>query len=69
MSLFVYAHHGVTLYPLVYVIDILFAGSSSALINDLISELNAKFALKHLSKPEHFLGIKGHTSIKKWHVE
>lgn len=32
-------------------------GSSTKLISDLISKLNAKFALKHLGKPDYFFGI------------
>ncbi|MCH79675.1 retrovirus-related Pol polyprotein from transposon TNT 1-94, partial [Trifolium medium] len=56
-SLFVYNHNGVTLYVLVYVDDILLTGSSSAILHDLIGKLNAQFALKHLGKPDYFLGI------------
>jgi histone deacetylase 1/2 len=56
-SLFVYNHHGVTLYVLVYVDDILLTGSSSTILHDLIDRLHSQFALKHLGKPDYFLGI------------
>jgi histone deacetylase 1/2 len=56
-SLFVYTHKGITLYVLVYVDDILLTGSSSTLLHDLICKLNSKFALKHMGKPDYFLGI------------
>jgi histone deacetylase 1/2 len=56
-SLFIYTHKGITLYVLVYVDDILLTGSSSTLLHDLIHKLNSKFALKHMGKPDYFLGI------------
>jgi histone deacetylase 1/2 len=59
-SLFVYNHKGITLYVLVYVDDILLTGSSSTLLQDLISKLNSQFALKHMGKPDYFLGIEVH---------
>lgn len=40
-----------------YVDDILITGSTTSLISDLIRKLNATFALKHLSKPDYFLGL------------
>lgn len=42
---------------LVYVDAILIRGTSSTLIHDLITKLQAEFALKHLVKPTCFLGI------------
>lgn len=56
-SLFIYNSKGVKLYALVYVDDILITGSSSSLIHDLIAKLQSHFALKHLGKPEYFLGL------------
>jgi histone deacetylase 1/2 len=56
-SLFVYKHKGVTMYVLVYVDDILLTGSSTPILHDLITKLHAQFALKHMGKPDYFLGI------------
>jgi histone deacetylase 1/2 len=56
-SLFVYNHKGVTMYVLVYVDDILLTGSSSTILHDLIAKLNSQFALKHMGRPDYFLGI------------
>lgn len=58
--LFVYNHHSLTLYVLVYVNDILIIGSSSNLIHELINKLHSKFALKKLGVPKYFLGIEVH---------
>lgn len=57
-SLFIYNNHGVTLYAFMYVDDILIKCSSSKPIANLISKLNATFALKQLGRPDYFLGIK-----------
>lgn len=56
-SLFVYSSQGVQLFVLVYVDDILITGPTTSLIHDLIKKLNATFALKHLGKPDYFLGL------------
>ncbi|CAJ2673651.1 unnamed protein product [Trifolium pratense] len=56
-SLFVYSHQGVTMYVLVYVDDILLTGSSSPILHDLIAKLHSQFALKHMGRPDYFLGI------------
>lgn len=45
-SLFIYSKHGTTSYVLIYDDDILIIGSSATLVQDLITQLNAKFALK-----------------------
>lgn len=46
-----------TLFVLVYVDDIIITGSSSPMIHDLITKLNAKFALKQLGDLDYFLGL------------
>jgi histone deacetylase 1/2 len=56
-SLFVYSHKGITLYVLIFVDHILLTGSSKSLLLDLIRKLNTSFALKHMGKPDYFLGI------------
>lgn len=55
--LFIISNHGVTLYALVYVDEILITGSCSKLITALIDKLNATFSLKQLGRPDYFLGI------------
>lgn len=52
-----YHNKGIQLYASVYVDDILITGSSPQLVQDLITKLQSHFALKHLGKPEYFLGI------------
>lgn len=49
--------NGETRYILVYVDDIIIIGSSSCMITQLISSLNAKFALKDPGQLSYFLGI------------
>jgi len=56
-SLFVYSSLGVVIYILIYVDDIILTGSSATLLQQLISQLNAIFALKQLGDLEYFLGI------------
>lgn len=58
--LFVYNHHNIELYALIYVDDILIIGSSFKLIHALIHKLHDKFALKRLGTPQYFLGIEVH---------
>ena len=57
-SMFVYYNNSVMLVVLVYVDDITVTGSSSLLIEQLMSSLNSCFAFKDLGPLNFFLGIK-----------
>ena len=56
-SLFIFDHHGVIIYMLVYVDDIVLAGSSSAAVEKLVTTLSGSFPVKDLGRLEYFLGI------------
>ena len=56
-SLFIYKIASHNVYLLVYVDDIIIAGSSGQLIQHLTSQLNSKFSLKQLGLLDYFLGI------------
>ena len=56
-SLFIFHHQGVTIYMLVYVDDIVIAGSSAAAIERLVHTLSSTFPIKDLGRLEYFLGI------------
>jgi histone deacetylase 1/2 len=56
-SLFIFAHQGVVIYMLVYVDDIVLAGSSSSAIERLVATLSRSFPIKDLGRLEYFLGI------------
>ena len=56
-SMFVYCKGSTMLLVLVYVDDIIVTGSNNLLMNQLISSLNACFALKDLGALDFFLGI------------
>lgn len=56
-SLFIHHKPGVTLYLLVYVDDIIVAGSSPAEVSTLIGTLSARFSLKDLECLNYFLGV------------
>lgn len=56
-SLFTYTNGNTRIYTLVYVDDIILTGSFSSMITELITKLNAKFALKQLGVLDYFLGI------------
>ncbi|XP_071683216.1 uncharacterized protein [Lolium perenne] len=56
-SLFIFDHHGVTIYMLVYVDDIVLAGSSTAAIERLVQTLSSTFPINDLGRLEYFLGI------------
>lgn len=45
------------IYVLIYVDDIILTGSSSSLLQSIISKLSSIFALKNLGQLEYFLGI------------
>jgi histone deacetylase 1/2 len=59
-SLFIYHKHGVTIYMLVYVDDIILVSSSEEATNVLLKDLSEKFALKDLGDLHFFLGIEVH---------
>ncbi|RVW19932.1 Retrovirus-related Pol polyprotein from transposon RE1 [Vitis vinifera] len=61
-SMFVYCNNSAMLVVLVYVDDIIVTGSSSLLIEQLISSLNSCFALKDLGPLNFFLGIESMAS-------
>jgi histone deacetylase 1/2 len=56
-SLFIFAHAGVVVYMLVYVDDIVLAGSSSVAVEKLVATLSGSFPIKDLGRLEYFLGI------------
>lgn len=56
-SLFVYCAHGVTLYFLVYVDDIILTGNNDAFIGAFIQHLADRFSLKDFGPLHHFLGV------------
>jgi hypothetical protein len=57
ISLFYYNKGSVTILLLVYVDDIIVAGSSASVVSDLLSALQNDFALKDLDYLYYFLGI------------
>ncbi|KAM0003914.1 putative RNA-directed DNA polymerase [Helianthus debilis subsp. tardiflorus] len=56
-SLFIYQHHNVTCYLLVYVDDIVLTGSDTSFLESFIRSLGHKFSIKDLGLLHHFLGI------------
>jgi histone deacetylase 1/2 len=56
-SLFVFTQGGVQLYMLVYVDDIVIAGSSPVAIDRLVAALSASFPIKDLGALDFFLGL------------
>jgi hypothetical protein len=56
-SLFIYKRHGVTMFLLVYVDDIIVTSSCLATVSALLKDLNSEFALKDISDLHYFLGI------------
>lgn len=56
-SLFVYHQHGIIIYFIIYVDDIILIGNNSAFLANFVSTLAAKFSLKELGRLGHFLGI------------
>jgi hypothetical protein len=57
ISLFYYKKGVTTMFILVYVDDIIIASSSSSVVDALLRDLNANFALKDLDPLHYFLGI------------
>jgi hypothetical protein len=56
-SLFFYDHHGFQIYMLVYVDDIVIAGSSQADVDRVVATLSGTFPIKDLGRLDYFLGI------------
>lgn len=60
ISLFIYWHHNVTIYFLVYVDDVILTGSNMEALTQLIHTLSVNFHLKYLGSLHYFLGIECH---------
>jgi histone deacetylase 1/2 len=56
-SLFIFTQHGVQIYMLVYVDDIVIAGSTPAAVDRLVASLSETFPIKDLGTLEYFLGL------------
>lgn len=56
-SLFIYGKHGVSIYLLIYVDDIIVASSSDKAVEALLKDLRLDFALKDLGALHYFFGI------------
>ena len=56
-SLFIYKHDNATTYFLVYVDDLLLTGNNDNFISQFKATIVAKFSLKDLWRPSHFLGV------------
>jgi histone deacetylase 1/2 len=56
-SLFIYHHDGVTILMLVYVDDIVIAGSSCSVVDHLLRNLSSSFPIKDLGTLRYFLGL------------
>jgi hypothetical protein len=56
-SLFIYKKHGVTMFLLVYVDDIIVTSSSSVVVDVVLKDLALEFALKDLGDFHYLLGI------------
>jgi histone deacetylase 1/2 len=57
VSLFVYKRHGVTIFMLVYVDDIIVVSSTAQAVDRLLVQLRQSFPVKDLGKLGYFLGI------------
>ena len=56
-SLFIFSQGDVHIYMLVYVDDIVIAGSTSAVVDRLVQSLSDSFPIKDLGQLEYFLGL------------
>ena len=56
-SLFIFSHGAVQIYMLVYVDDIVIAGSTPAAVDRLVQSLSDSFPIKDLGPLEYFLGL------------
>ncbi|KAM3297166.1 hypothetical protein ACQJBY_039175 [Aegilops geniculata] len=56
-SLFIFSHGAIQIYMLVYVDDIVIAGSTPHVVDCLVQSLSASFPIKDLGRLEYFLGL------------
>jgi len=63
-SLFIHKAHGITIFVLIYVDDIIITSSHPAAVSQLISDVHASFALKDLGSLNFFLGVEA-----SWHSD
>ncbi|GJY38368.1 retrovirus-related pol polyprotein from transposon TNT 1-94, partial [Tanacetum coccineum] len=56
-SLFIYNAHGVIVYFLVYIDDIIITGNNTSFIDKFVQQLHDRFALKDLGELHQFLGV------------
>jgi histone deacetylase 1/2 len=56
-SLFIFSQGDVCIYKLVYVDDIVIAGSTSAVVDRLVQSLSESFPIKDMGKLDYFLGL------------
>lgn len=56
-SLFIYSAHGILLYMLVYVDDIILTGNNSQAIDRVVHSLGTTFAIQDMGALSYFLGI------------
>nr|GEX05958.1 retrovirus-related Pol polyprotein from transposon TNT 1-94 [Tanacetum cinerariifolium] len=56
-SMFIYKSHGVIVYFIVYVDDIIITGNSTSFIDKFVQQLHDRFTLKDLGKLHRFLGV------------
>ena len=59
LSLFVYSQGNALLYFLVYVDDLIIAGSDPSLVDTIIQQLDSKFSTKDLKVLSFFCGVEG----------
>ncbi|XP_071677013.1 uncharacterized mitochondrial protein AtMg00810-like [Lolium perenne] len=57
-SLFIFSRDGVQIYMLVYVDDIVIAGSTPGVVDRLVQSLSDSFPIKDLGPLDYFLGLK-----------
>ena len=56
-SLFIFDKHGVQIYMLVYMDDIVIAGSTTAVVDGMVKSLADSFPVKDLGTLKYFLGL------------
>ncbi|CAM8954603.1 unnamed protein product [Rhodiola kirilowii] len=56
-SLFIFNQSGVTIYMLIYVDDIIIAGSHATAVSKLVTSLSTSFPVKDLGRLSYFLGL------------
>lgn len=64
--IFIFNQHGVVLYLLIYVDDLIIASSSQSASNELLAQLQHEFVVKDLGSLHYFLGIEvctGHDGL------